>query len=525
MVRRQWLKWAAGAAMVGCGPEPSRAEPGTVAAPTAQPAAVPPTPVALPTRAREGVAVRPADEAAWTALGEALDGRLVRPNQSDYGRARLLFDPRFDHLRPDGIVYASTESDVQRCVAFSREHALRFAARCGGHSYGGYSGGPGLVCDVGPMARVEHREGRAGIGAGAKLIDIYATLAASGASIPGGSCPSVGIAGLTLGGGQGVLGRKLGLTSDAMRSVRLVTASGDLRTCSAEENSDLFWACQGGGGGNFGVATEFHLEAHPVAQLVRFAMPWSWSAAADVIAAWQEWGPDAPDELWSKCEIGARADSTSIAVHGVFMGTESDLRPHLDRLVTRVGARPRRRSVETAPLLESMLALGGCARRTLEQCHLPPEGTMHRGIHLSRSHVIGTPLSSAGIARFVERMPRVGLAEGRGRVGFDALGGAIARVAPDASAFVHRRARFVAQYASYWSRNASAAHVAQSTAWLDRLHEAMAPHAAGAYVNYIDPRLEGWAEAYYGANLARLRRIKASVDPESVFRFAQGLVG
>ncbi|MCB9598219.1 MAG: FAD-binding oxidoreductase [Sandaracinaceae bacterium] len=522
--RRQFLRWLGSAAVgVGCSgraapPAPSEpeppADPDVDVAPEVDPAPEPTAPT------------RPATDADWARLAEQLDGRLVRPDAPDYATARLLFDPRFDDLRPAGIAYCASESDVQRSIAFARDHGLPFAARCGGHSYGGYSSGAGLVCDVSPLStvRVDAAGGAAVLGAGARLIDIYAGLAARGLALPGGSCPSVGIAGLTLGGGQGVLSRKLGLTCDALSSLRIVTADATIHACDAGRDDDLFWASRGGGGGNFGVATSFTFRADPVAELTRFALPWPWAAAADVIAAWQSWGPDAPDELWSKCEIGARGGAASIAVHGVYVGPPSALAPSLDALVRLVGSAPRRRSVEAAPLLESMLALGGCARRTLEECHLPPEGTLGRGIHLSRSDVFDAPLPPAGITALLEAMDRGGLEEGSGRIGLDAVGGAVNRVPADATAFVHRGARFIAQYATFWGRRATPAVVEASTRWLDRLYAAARPHASGfAYQNYIDPRLSDWAHAYYGANLPRLRAIKARHDPDGLFRFAQSI--
>ena len=148
---------------------------------------------------------------------------------------------------------------MQRSIAFVRAHDLPIAARSGGHSYAGYSTGTGLVCDVTAMHRVtvNGAAGTATVGAGARLIDLYAALAPHGVCVPGGSCPTVGIAGLTLGGGQGVVGRRFGLTCDVLTSLQVVTAAGDLLTCDANEHADLYWACRGGGGGNFGVATSF----------------------------------------------------------------------------------------------------------------------------------------------------------------------------------------------------------------------------------------------------------------------------
>ncbi|MEQ8458580.1 MAG: FAD-binding oxidoreductase [Sandaracinaceae bacterium] len=519
MRRRELLELLGSAALLaGCGEEdatPPRA-PAVEEAP-------PPPPVER--RSEPVPETRPATDADWARLAERLEGEVVRPDAERYAVARRLFDPRFDSLEPQGVAYCRSESDVQRSVAFARAHALPFAARCGGHSYGGYSSGEGLVCDVGPMSAValDGSGAMASVGAGAKLIDIYAQLAARSLVIPGGTCPSVGISGLTLGGGQGVFGRKLGLTCDAVDAMRIVTADGVIHACDAETDADLFWASRGGGGGNFGVVTQFRFRTHHVPRITRFALPWRWGAAADVVAGWQEWGPDAPREIWSKCELGSRGADRSVAIHGVFPGDASSLAPHLDALIARVGSAPRRRRVESAALLDTMLVLGGCARRTYEECHMPPEGTLGRGMKRTRSHVVQTSLSPGGIETLLEGLDRSGLAEGSGRVGLDAVGGAINAVDPDATAFVHRRARFIAQYATYWSRRSNAAEASER--WLDQLYAAMQPHAGGAYGNYIDPRLSDWERAYYGANLPRLRAIKRRHDPDDFFRFAQSIRG
>ncbi len=303
----------------------------------------------------------------------------------------------------------------------------------------------------------------------------------------------------------------------------MVTADSTIHTCDSESDADLFWASRGGGGGNFGVATRFVFETSAVPEVTRFALPFRFDEAADVTAAWMRWGPSAPPELWSKMELGARAADRSVAIHGVFLGAEDQLASLLDGFEREAGTRPRRRRIERAPLLDTMLILGGCARRTYEECHLPPEGTLGRGLHLTRSDVFAEPLGDAALAGLLEALDRAGLDEGSGRVGLDALGGAIADVAPDATAFVHRRARFIAQYAAYFSRRSGADVAAANARWLDGLYRAGHAHAAGAYANYIDPDLEGWAEAYYGANLARLRAIKRRYDPQSFFRFAQSI--
>jgi hypothetical protein len=198
--------------------------------------------------------------------------------------------------------------------------------------------------------------------------------------------------------------------------------------------------------------------------------------------------------------------------------------------VAAVGAEPSSRSAAREPYLAAMLRLAGCADRTVEQCHLPsqnPHGTLARETYAATSHVLGTRLSAAGVAALVAGVDRLSrlTAAGAGGVLLDALGGAVARVAPDATAFPHRHALAVAQYLVSWPASASVSTVDASLRWLRGYRASMRPYVpgGGAYVNYVDPDLADWERAYYGVNLPRLRRVKAAYDPDGLFAFPQAV--
>ena len=196
------------------------------------------------------------------ALARQIHGSVVTPSSPGYNRARIVQDTYFNSAHPRAIVYCESTTDVQKTIAWARKNGVRIVGRSGGHSYGGYSTtSSGVVVDVSRMNFVQpHGGGTALIGAGSQLIDIYAKLDKRHLMIPGGSCPTVGIAGLALGGGHGWSGRKYGLTSDNIKQLTIVTADGKARVCNAHQNSDLFWACRGGGGGNLRGRHEFHLQ-------------------------------------------------------------------------------------------------------------------------------------------------------------------------------------------------------------------------------------------------------------------------
>ena len=201
-----------------------------------------------------------------------MSGSLVLPTSAGYAMDRLLYNSKFVDLRPQAIAYCASSDDVARCVDFVTSHGIDVAARSGGHSYGGYSNSSGVVIDVSRMASVsvDTQANTATVGAGAQLIDVYNVIGKSDRLLPGGSCPTVGIAGLTLGGGIGVFGRKYGLTCDNLQSIGIVTADAKYLTADAQNNSDLLWACQGGGGGNFGVATSFQFGVHVMPEISLF---------------------------------------------------------------------------------------------------------------------------------------------------------------------------------------------------------------------------------------------------------------
>jgi len=488
----------------------------------------------VPSRVPSPSPLPPPAESDWSALASSLQGTLIRPDSPQYPIARQLFDPRFDTIQPAAIASCVSPDDVQQCLAFKRRFSVSLALRSGGHSFAGYSTTSGLVLDVTQMnaVSVDVQAGTATIGAGARLIDVYATLAQDGLALPAGSCPSVGIAGLTLGGGVGVLGRKFGLTCDNLLAAQVVVADGRLLTCDASHNPDLFWALRGGGGGNFGVATSFTFQAHPVSTLSLFTLNWTWSYAADMLDAWQRWAPQAPDELWSNCLLLSTSNQQAnprARVNGVYVGEVASLDALLQQLIDQIGAPPASRYVSQTGLLDAMLVEANCEGQTVSECHLPsqdPQGQVPRVTAGARSDYFTSPLPRSGIDALVSAIEQrqTSALLGGGGIGIDAYGGAINRVAADATAFVHRSALFSAQYSANWNASDPAPVIAANQSWLADTWQAMRPYASGAsYQNYIDPALADWQQAYYGANLARLQHVKALYDPGNLFQFDQSI--
>jgi FAD/FMN-containing dehydrogenase len=464
-------------------------------------------------------------------LRSALEGRLILPSSARYASSRLVYDLRFETERPLAVAYCASPLDVARCLQFTGQHKITPIPRSGGHSYGGYSTGSGLVIDVTAMNRTsfDAASGTALVGAGISLIDLYAACAAAGALIPGGSCPTVGIAGLALGGGVGVLGRKYGLTCDNVREVEIVTADGQVLRCNEQSHADLYWACRGGGGRNFGVVTTFAFATHPIPELSLFTIDWPWSRASDVLGAWQRWMAAAPDELWSNCQLlSAGSSGLLVRSSGVFVGEVAALESQLDKFVAASGP-PSSRFVGTDTYLHTMLVEAGCDDIALAACRLAApggHGTLARAMFNAKSAYGSRVMSNAGLEEVVaavahasESTPDAGAA-----LIFDAYGGEINSMRPEATAFVHRDALFGVQMTLEFSPEADPATVEQHSLWLEQAARALAPSCNGeAYQNYIDPTLRDWEKAYYGSNLERLSEVKHRYDPDEVFRFAQSI--
>jgi FAD binding domain/Berberine and berberine like len=405
------------------------------------------------------------------------------------------------------------------------------AARSGGHSYGGYSNSDGLVIDVSQLSTiaVNTSSNIATIGAGAKLIDVYNAVGSKNLLLPAGSCPTVGIAGLAMGGGIGVFGRKFGMTCDNINAAHIVTAGGNKLRTTASEHADLLWATRGGGGGNFGVATSFDFVVHPMPDITLFSLQFPWAAASDMLEAWQQWTVGAPDELWSNCQLQSDGGYGYLAeIGGVYCGTPAALTSLLAPLKTAIGTAPSYDFVGSNEYLAAMEIEAGCSGLTIAACHLTsqtPQGTLSRSAYSAKSSYVNTVMNSNQVASIVGAIenlkahaPTVG-----GALAFDSYGGVINRIGATDTAFVHRDKLACIQASYSWSSETSASEIAAGETWLQWLATNVFDPTTGAYQNYIDPTLKNWEQAYYGENLSRLERVKAKYDPANRFSFAQSI--
>lgn len=462
-----------------------------------------------PVRALQGLKV---SETAWRELEARLTGRLVRPGDSGFAEmarpANLIYADRL----PAAIARCARAEDVAAAITWCRDEGMPFVARGGGHNYAGYSTTPGLQIDTGDMKRITYNAatGRMVAQAGARNAHIQDAMSKLGRSIVHGRCATVGLAGFLLGGGFGFDMREHGVGADLLRSTGMVDAGGRLLHLSERENADLFWACRGGAGGNFGIHTEFELATFPVDRCTAFNLIWTERAdevAERLIPAFER----APDGLGTRVAITAPRGNggapPQLAVLGQWIGAPDTL---MDLLAPAMKvATPSKSDIRTLPYWEGQTALTE---------FIQYESFRERSRFVSASFT-GPALETA--FRLVRQHPGI---HGSGTLKLFQCGGAMNQVPPDRTAFVHRDSLWLLAAAAYWEEEESAPIVARTQDWLDELYETMLPFCSeGAFQNFPDPRLANSGQHYYGSNLERLRRIKAQTDQDDVFRYPQSI--
>jgi FAD/FMN-containing dehydrogenase len=451
----------------------------------------------------------------WDALRDTLAGELVLPGSSDYEQARRPAIPRFDDAYPEAVVRCRSSAQVSAALRLVERAGLDVRIRSGGHCFAGRSSGDGLVVDVSPMNSVSVSDGVAAVGAGARLGDVYDALDEHGVTIPAGCGPEVGIAGLTLGGGLGILGRRHGLTADHLIGARVVLAGGRVVDCDEHHHEELFWALRGAGGGQFGVVTSLAFRTVPAPAATSFRLVWPGEPAANLIEAWQSWAPDAPDDMAASLLVTAEAGSPiAVNLFGAMAGGEPETQALLDEFVARSGQEPVASAVEHLPY-----------RETKDWLVERGPGEAPESWHpYSKSEYFRRPLPADAVADLLDNLASA-RSGGQTRVlDFTPWGGAYNRPGADATAFAHRDERFLIKHGVMLDPEAPSDEQQAARRWLTRSWEIVHPWGSGGvYPNFPDPELEGWERAYHGDNYARLARVKAEYDPENVFRFRQSI--
>ncbi|QNE47999.1 FAD-binding oxidoreductase [Glaciihabitans sp. INWT7] len=464
----------------------------------------------------------------WAALAGSVGGTLSRPGDATYDTVRLTENPRWDTARPLAVLSAETASDVAVAIGFAARYRVPISLRSGGHSYPGYSAGgapgtgvkPSLVIDTRRMAQVElAADNTVRVGVGASLAALYDAIGSKGRAIAAGSCATVGIAGLTLGGGVGVLVRAYGLTCDSLVGVEIVTADGTVHSADASTDPDLFWASRGGGGGHVGVVTALTFATRPAPDVTMFSLGWHFAEASAVIRAWQDWAPTADPKLWSTLKLlnGARYPTEpGVFVSGTWIGDPSDLDGQLQSFLTAAGT-PKSRGSSTHEYRDAMMIYAGCGSSPASACTTGSGGMLSRESFAGTSHVATTRLDAAGIQTVIDTVKSAKSVPGmiEGGVSLDALGGTVQDIAADATAFPHRDALMTVQYTATFTDGADPDPPSR---WVRGFRTALLPQwGTAAYVNYADADIADPSASYFGANAERLEKIARQYDPNGLF--------
>jgi len=454
-------------------------------------------------------------DSAWQELRQALGpgAALVLPGAQDFPAQAAVDNQRYASVHPAGVLACASERDVQAALRWCAKHGVPFAPRSGGHNYAGYSTTTGLVISLRAMNHVVPRGQRLHLGGGATNSDVYAARDA-GLYFPGGRCPGVGVAGLTLGGGLGFNDRKWGLTCDRLVETQVVLADGTVVRAAENENPDLFWACRGGAGGNFGINTAFVFDSVPVNNLraTVFSLTFALDAGPKVVEELQHvLDADRTDDFDVRIGFKHAGDgTTSVWLLGQRLGPEGTLRNALKPLL----------ALNPDPAFIQERDFWSAQDYLME----PPGG---QDCYASKSLVPDQWLRPDTLTALTEwiRTWRRGPSRATGFVTLFAMGGAGARLRPDETAYPHRRAKYVIDIGTHWPPGTPSDQVQDLLAQTRRLHRALRQHLMtdAAYVNFPDPDLRGWQHAYYGANHQRLARIKRHYDPAGLFRYPQAV--
>ncbi len=445
----------------------------------------------------------------WEALAHRLSGRVVLPGDRGYSEFALPNNLRYSALRPAGIAMCKTARDVSASVVWARENGVPLVARSGGHSYAGYSTTSGLMIDLRAMNGVslDTSTGVATVGGGARNGNVYDYFADKSVAITHGRCPSVGVAGLALGGGIGFNMRAHGLTCDHMTASEIVLADGSIRTLRGDD--DLFWACRGAGGGNFGINTSFAFQTFDVGTITVCDLTWD-EQPERVFATLVESLERAPRTFGSK--VSARAPTKTSGINVQLLGQFAGTPAGLHELLAGAYAIAKPKGVVTMERYwkaQTVLAEPGQAAYFQERSRFFNEAIDHRTVGV--------------VFDWLRRYPKTATSS---EFKVFQTGDRVNEKKPGETAFVHRESRWLSSIDLYWERDMPSETLRRNLEWQSAFYEAIVPLAGGgAYQNFIDPSLRDWKAAYHGANLARLEAIKKRVDPAGVFTFREAIPG
>ena len=446
------------------------------------------------------------------SIFQGLTGRIVLPNSPLYNESRQDWNRAIQQY-PVVIDYCQSETDVANAVVWARERKVPIRIRSGGHNYEGFSNGNcTLVIDISEMnaMEIDECEGMLRAQAGISNEQVYSFVSSRGYPFPGGTCPDVGVSGYVTGGGWGLSCRMLGLGCDSLLKIRMVDAQGKVLTASKKRNPDLFWALRGAGGGNFGVVTGMSFRLPPKVDRVTLIevdyLHVSSQEQVQFLQTWQHWLQIADDRMTLLARIyNSPGDGLAMLVRGIFYGEPEEAKCILRCFLALKNAEA---SLEYVSFLEAVTIIGS---------GYPPYEKFESVSRFALREL--TQKECEALAEIVSRPPRGSVFAG---ISLYALGGRVADIKVNETAFFYRRAGYILWLETVWEENRFAR---ENMDWIKWWLPCFASMTEGSYINFPYDMLEHYLEEYYGAHANMLRIIKEKYDPCNVFDFPQGIGG
>jgi len=441
---------------------------------------------------------------------QGLSGEIVTPNDPPYDTARQEWNQVVQEF-PQVIVYCYDNKDVSNAIRWAREQGVGIRIRSGGHNYEGYSvGDKVLVIDISRMngLRIDQTRNLVQVQGGVRNRRLYEFLSSRGYPFPGGTCPSMGVSGYTLGGGWGYSCRLFGLGCDNLIELELIDYKGKLLVASQLVNADLFWACRGAGGGNFGVVVSMTFKLPPKVDkvtLIEILYPHATPKSQEkFLDAWQQWVLYADDRIGLNARLyNSEAEGIATLARGIFYGTPQQAKEILQPF----------RDIGSLELTLQYISFSEAIKQ-IEETY--PKSEKFKTI--SRfSYRIYSKKELQKLVRFIQRRPRGSISAS---LIVYALGGAVQDISNRATAFYYRKARYILAIESIWDKP----RFAQANIdWVQEKFSYIKSITRGSYVNFPYSGLKDYEKAYFGKNKSRLKKIKRKYDPLNVFKFPQGI--
>lgn len=431
-----------------------------------------------------------------------LTGKVVTPYDKEYPFLRLVYNRAINKF-PIALVYCYSSFDVSNAIKWCRKNNIEPRIRTGGHNYEGYCTANGvLLIDTTYMNNVyiDTKKDIAKIESGTRLWKVYSSLAKEGYGFAGGTCPTVGISGLVLGGGIGLSSRLFGLTSDNLLSLDLINSKGISIRANKNNNSDLFWACNGAGAGNFGVATSYTFKVYKVSKVTVIQLRWDNKSRSKFMELWQKWLKTADDRI--SCFAGLNKEG--IYLNAFFYGYEYEAEEILKDFLMLPNLLEES-SIKYVPFIDAVKDIGSF--------YGPPNSFKATGRFVYR------PLSKENINRlidYIDNSPEGAICNIR----LYSLGGAVKKVPIDATAYFYRNSSYILGITAEWEKDIREGLYIN---WVNQVFNYVEPLTRGSYVNFPYSELKDYGYEYWGKNYCKLREVKSKYDPDNFFRYQQSI--